>query len=572
MKDVNYQKLADVLEECIQYAKDLKVNMENPDGKRETFKISDISITLLNYQNRAILFKNGIKGESISMDQNAEISIHIWISNKNKMVKSGFSYTGIIPDPEYLQIFFRGIINSNIKSAINKFFLTKVKDNKYSLSSDDEIVVDLPEIPIVEEFCENGLNKIENLMKWLYIKPNIIGLNGSLSINRKVWIVCNSKGTKVIQYQDVCSVSFSFNYLSDKKILIEDVFVDYYKTFKELLTSLNDIKNKLSKKLAKMETKRIDSGIYPILLKPSAVCTLFHEAIAGHMLSAKYILNGNSTVFENKLGKRFANNGDMPALTHISIHDKPLDTSMVASYRYDMEGTLAKDVCLLEKGIVRNYLTDKNCAARLKQKSNGHYLAECFTERVSSGDLVAIVPEPRVSNLFVESHTDITLKEMEEAIFAEFDWYLEIDSRSGEVFIDTGTFDLFIDSVTRVYKNGRREAISAGILSSNLTDFLASIQIVSNHYGESKGFCGSSSGYVTTHEKAPAMTLYGINFVTDPKPEKYLEIDPIRDKFIPQSFLNEVLDGQLIRGSFSSSFFYPGILRDRQILLMYDFV
>jgi len=32
------------------------------------------------------------------------------------------------------------------------------------------------------------------------------------------------------------------------------------------------------------------------------------------------------------------------------------------------------------------------------------------------------------------------------------------------------------------------------------------------------------------------MMIYGINFVTDPKPEKFLEIDLERDKFIPESF------------------------------------
>jgi TldD protein len=225
----------------------------------------------------------------------------------------------------------------------------------------------------------------------------------------------------------------------------------------------------------------------------------------------------------------------MLSLNVISVYDRPLDEYM-ANYKYDMEGTAAQNICLLDKGVVRNYLTDRNTAVRLKQKSNGHFLSADFLVENADGENVGIDPEPRISNLFVESHTDITLEQIKEVIFEQSDWYLEVESRNGQVFVETGTFDMMADNVTRVYKDGRRESVSAGVLSSNLTDFLASIQIVSNQYGESKGFCGSQSGYVPTHERAPAMLLYGINFVTDPKPEKSLEIDLSRDKFIPESF------------------------------------
>jgi predicted Zn-dependent protease len=536
MKTVNYQQLADVLEWCVQYAKKLKVNMEDPDGKRKNFQISDISITLLNYHSKAILFKDGIAGEAIALDQSAEMFIQIWIENKQKKIKQSFGIAEIFLDPDYLKMFFIGAINTYIKSSINRFFAMKIKDNKHSVVSDEETVVDIPVLAPLDEISDDGIHQVEKLFRWLYVKTNVIATKGGLSNQRKVWIVCNSKGTKIIQYQDRCNISLDFTYLSIKKNLIEDKFVDYFKTFQEVLDSLSEIKVKLSKKLAKMEMKRIDSGIYPILLKPAAVCTLFHEAIAGHMLSAKYILNGNSTVFENKLGKKFANNGDMPGLDWISIYDKPLEESMTASYKYDIEGTPSKNVCLFYKGIVRNYLTDRNTAKRLKQKSNGHYISESFVGVDENGEAIIIMPEPRVSNLIIESHTDISIDEIRESIFEEFDWYLEVESRSGAVFVDTGTFDLFADNVTRVYKDGRRESVNSGTLSSNLTDFLATIQMVSNHYGESKGVCGSNSGYVPTHSKAPAMFLYGINFVSEAKPERFLEINIDRDKFIPESF------------------------------------
>ncbi len=536
MKTVNYQKLADVLEWCIQYAKELKVNMEDPNGIRRNFSISDISITLLNYHDKVIDFDNGISNNSVFEDETTQMLIQIWIKNNRKKVRISFPYTDLLLDPDYLKIFFIKVIRSNIMASVNGFFLSKVKDNKFSLFSNEETHIDVKEPAKAEEFTQEGLNQIQSLFRWLYMQSNISGVKGSLNLQKKVWIVCNSHGTKVIQDQSICSILLNFTYLSNKKNLIDGAFSDHYKNFDDIVNSIPEIKIKLQKRLGKMEMKRIESGIYPILLKPVSVATLFHEAIAGHMLSAKYILNGNSTVFENKLGKKFANNGDMPNLDQISIYDMPLDENMLASYKYDMEGTLAQNVCLLKKGIVKNYLTDRNTAARLKQKSNGHFLSASFIGEDINGNMVIVRPEPRISNLVVESHTNISIDEIKEMVFEQDDWYLEIESRSGAVFVETGTFDMYAESVTKVWKDGRRESIGSGVLSSNLTDFLASIQIVSNHYGEGKGFCGSGSGYVPTHEKAPAMLLYGINFVTDPKPEKNSDINLERDKFIPDNW------------------------------------
>jgi predicted Zn-dependent protease len=536
MKNVYYKELADVLEECLQYAKNLKIKVENPEGKKETFRISDISITLLNYQKRSLLIKNGISGDIQSSNRNSELDVRIWIANDVKKIKTNICYSGILPDPISLKIFFRSSIYSYIITSINEFFSSKTKDNKYSSFSEEISVIDDKEPCPMEEFTDDSLKKIENILRWLYSQKNVCSVRTNLTINRKVWIVCNSHGTKIIQNQDSCSMNTFFEYLSKKRLLLEDCFIEHFKKFQDLVSSLDNAKIEFLKKLSQMEMKRIESGIYPILLRPNAVATLFHEAIAGHMLSARIILDGGSTIFEQKLGRRFVRRGIIPVLDHISIYDKPLEESMNASYKYDMEGTPAQNICLLRRGVVENYLTDKNTAARLKQKSNGHHLGQSFIA-LSEGTIVAVMPEPRVSNLIIESHTNVSLEETKQVLFENFDWYLEIDSGNGQVFVNTGTFDLFANNVTKVHKDGRREAICPGKLSSNMTDFLAAILIVSNHYGESKGFCGSNSGYVPTHNVAPAMVLHGINFVPDPKPEKITEINLSRDKYIPDFFL-----------------------------------
>lgn len=536
----NYVEIANVLEECVAYAKSLRVRMENPQGIKEYFQISDISLTFLNYETRGLSLSNGVSGTIVETSDPSQLLVQIWISNSHKTVGKLFAYPGLLPDPIHLKIHFNSVIQSNIRDAVKDFFTLQTKDNKYSLVSEDTVVSDISELPVFEEFTSDGIAQIEKLFRWLYIKPNISFVKGDLNMERKVWIVCNGAGTKIIQHQDHCSLVVMFDYLSNKKNLIDDVFVDHYKTFEEVITALPDMKTKIMKKLSKMEKKRIEGGVYPVLFKPTAVATFFHEAIAGHMLSGKYIVDGISTVFENKLDKKIGKKSEMPGLFDVSVYDQPLDPNKIAHYKYDMEGVSAKNICLLDKGIVKNYLTDRNSAIRLKQKSNGHNLAQSFVAATSNGQLLLTKPEPRVSNLFVESHTDISLAEISASVFEEFDFYLEIESREGQVSVDTGVFDLYADHITKVYKNGRRESIAPGIFSGSVTDFMTSIKLVSNYYGGSKGFCGALSGMVPTHEVAPAMLLYGINFVTEPKPEKELHMDLKKDKYIPKEWLEEL--------------------------------
>ena len=68
------------------------------------------------------------------------------------------------------------------------------------------------------------------------------------------------------------------------------------------------------------------------------------------MMSGEYIVNEASTIFKGKLGKSVAN--IMPILKKLEIWDSPLDPSMIAHYKYDMEGVPAKDIMLIDRGIV----------------------------------------------------------------------------------------------------------------------------------------------------------------------------------------------------------------------------
>ena len=71
------------------------------------------------------------------------------------------------------------------------------------------------------------------------------------------------------------------------------------------------------------------------------------------------------------------------------------------------------------------------------------------------------------------------------------------------------------------------------MFSSNLTDFISAVKEVSNQYGITGGYCGSSSGSVPTQEYTPAMSVYGVNWVPSALPEKDKNFCISNVKYIP---------------------------------------
>ena len=213
---------------------------------------------------------------------------------------------------------------------------------------------------------------------------------------------------------------------------------------------------------------------------------------------------------------------------------------MLATYQYDMEGVAAKDVLLIDKGVLKNYLYDRNSAARMGKEDNGHALAEDFQQKsiftLFTDYDEPRLPEPRVSNLKVLSNSALSFKDLEEIYFKEYGYYILVKSYAGQVNVSTGTFELSVDCLEKIYQDGHKEYFHGGTFSSNLTDFISAIKDVSNRYGISSGYCGSESGWVPTQEYTPAMSVYGINWAPEGLPEPQTAYNIKRDKFVPQNW------------------------------------
>ena len=544
MKTENYLSIVKALEALMKRAMNLRIKKEDPYGEIKTFKISGIRIAYLREEKYNLPYLNAIPGRTETYKYAPEMLITFFYKGKEKQVDYSISLKN-----SYLSN-YNGILTSGwarlangIDGLLDEFYGSTLEDKKLYLESEVSPAPHMKdeefELPNLEQVPKEFASDFQEMLKNYYLSAPIAELDASISSNRKVWIVVDSKGTRVIQKQDITRFTIDPWGVSKTKRMFTDGVYRMATSFEALKSEFPSAKHELQKFLYTLDRKQLPSGIYPLIFDHSATATLFHEAIAGHMLSGRYIVEEDSTIFKGKLGKCVATDTSMSILKKLQIWDCPQDTSMLAHYKYDMEGVPAVDTLLIDKGVVKNYLHDRNSAARMKKKSNGHALAEDFQQNVLINFFLtaeARLPEPRVSNLKVLSDSKVTFKDLEEKFFKEYGYYILVKSYAGQVDVTTGTFELKVESLEKVYADGSREYFHGGAFSSNLTDFISAVKEVSNQYGMTGGYCGSSSGSVPTQEYTPAMSVYGVNWAPSALPEKDKRFCISKVKYIPRGW------------------------------------
>lgn len=542
----SYLPILHALKALMKRALDLKVKKETPEGTTRTFKISGIRIAYMRQQSYVMPYLNAPPGYIEVHKPAPELLITLFYDGKRKKVSCPVSIKST-----YLQTYY-GILSSGwpristaISELIDEFHGSKLSDQKYYKEyhvekpphmSDEEF-----NLPPLESIPKDFVKGFEEFLRNMFLTECIAQINAKVSSNRKVWIVIDSWGTQIIQKQDIMQVGIEPYAINDKKCVYACSISRMAKSFDNLKEELPKFKQEFQEFLNSINRKQLPSGIYPLIFAPSATATLFHEAIVGHMLSGAYIVDNESTIFKGKLGKSVCTENYMSILKKLWIWDRPLANDMIATYKYDMEGVPAKDVLLISKGILKDYLYNRNSAARLKKEDNGHALAESFQSKSfwslfgSYDD--AQLPEPRVSNLVISTDSKTKFKDLEEAYFKKYGYYILVKSEEGQVDITTGTFKLGVDHLEKVYPDGKREYFHGGIFSANLTDFISAIQEVSNEYGNTYGYCGAESGYVPTQEYTPAMSVHGINWAPIALPEPQIDFEIKRDKYISKKWV-----------------------------------
>jgi predicted Zn-dependent protease len=302
------------------------------------------------------------------------------------------------------------------------------------------------------------------------------------------------------------------------------------------LPSVREFKNALLEKYYNLQqlvkAEKIHSFTGPVLLFPKPAGLLLHEAIGHRLEGSRLLSNGEGQTFKGQIGKRI-----LPV--DISIIDDPSrkrfqDTRCLASYAFDDEGSPGQKAVLVEKGVLKGFLSTRSALMKKNFVPNGHARNRGFERPIS-----------RMSVFEVKGERTYAHDQLREMLIREIKkqrvpfGMIVYETSGGETDTSSYDFQAFsgeISFATLLFPDGREVPARGVNFVGTPLQALANIvalgdtQEVENHY------CGAESGFIPVTTISPAMLLKSLELqakdeelVTQhilPKPKRYRKRKP----------------------------------------------
>jgi TldD protein len=246
----------------------------------------------------------------------------------------------------------------------------------------------------------------------------------------------------------------------------------------------------LARKVQDRAIKRLSappapSGEMPVVIAAEAGGTLIHEAI-GHPLEADAVQKGISPMYKGAVGKVVGNE-------KVSVLEDPTMAGVRGFYAFDDEGTPAQRVVLVDHGVLKTYLYDRQTARKDRIASNGHGRRESFRHR----------PIPRMANTFVASGSDDPNKILQSVPNGL------LVSKMGGGQVETATGDFVFDVEEGfLLKDGQIQHLIRGAnLLGNGPNVLKTIDMVGSDMGWSVGTCGKEGQGAPVSDGLPTLRI-----------------------------------------------------------------
>lgn len=213
-----------------------------------------------------------------------------------------------------------------------------------------------------------------------------------------------------------------------------------------------------------------EGGLSTVILSPSIVGLLVHEAI-GHTVEADFVLSGS--VAQGKIGERVGS--DLVSLCDSGASEYYLGAG--GTIAVDDEGVIPEKTMIIQNGILKSYLHNRETAERFGVKPTGSARAWEYSD----------VPLIRMRNTFLLPG-DSSLDEM---IANTKDGYFLDGPKNGQADA-TGEFMFAVQKAYRI-QNGKITDLLKGVTVSGLAfDVLHNVDMVSKEFkwDLGSGHCG----------------------------------------------------------------------------------
>jgi TldD protein len=231
------------------------------------------------------------------------------------------------------------------------------------------------------------------------------------------------------------------------------------------------------------------AGEMEIVLGAGWPGVMLHEAV-GHGLEGDFNRKGTS-VFSGQIGQQVAAKG-------VTVIDDGTMANRRGSITIDDEGTPSRRNVLIENGILKGYMQDRQNARLMGVDATGNGRRESY----------AYSPMPRMTNTFMDSGTEDPaeiVSSMKRGIYA-------VNFGGGQVDITSGKF-VFSAAEAYLVENGKIGApVKGATLIGNGPDAMSKISMIGNDLklDQGVGTCGKSGQSVPVGVGQPTVKMGGI--------------------------------------------------------------
>ena len=238
-----------------------------------------------------------------------------------------------------------------------------------------------------------------------------------------------------------------------------------------------------------LESIPTPAGEMPVILGPGWPGVMLHEAV-GHGLEGDFNRKGTS-IFSGRIGEQVTAKG-------VTVIDDGTMENKRGSITIDDEGTKSSKNILIEDGILKNYMQDRQNARLMNMKPTGNGRRQSY----------AHYPMPRMTNTYMDNGNidpQEIIQSLKKGIYA-------VNFSGGQVDITNGKF-VFSASEAYLVENGKiKQPLKGATLIGNGPDAMSKISLIGNDLAldDGIGTCGKDGQGVPVGVGQPTLLMGGI--------------------------------------------------------------
>ncbi len=398
----------------------------------------------------------------------------------------------VIADNQWYYLGFDSIDERKILHEI-KNLVRRVGNKKSKIWIQDPWELD-KEVQVKENpddiSVEERMARIREIFKKIMKNKKIANSSVGMANARSETVFMNTEGTKLRQVLPYFRFVMSAT-SKEGKNLENDYFVLAKQGGYELFRGIDideKINDMVKNAVTMLDAKQIKGGRYDIIVDPEISGVIAHESF-GHGLEADQVMRDRSYLAPLK-GKKIIS--DL-----VSIHDNSTLKGERGFLFFDDEGIKTRDNTLVDKGVLKQFMHDRQSCVRMNSHPTGNARAQNFSRKVFV----------RMTNTYI-SPGDWKLQELIEE--TKSGYYL-IKNLTGMEDPLGGNMQMITGRAKEI-KNGELTGLFKGVgIAGKVLEFLSDVDAVTDNFEIKGSGCGKGrEDYVSVSTGGPYMRVRNV--------------------------------------------------------------